>query len=224
MEYKDYITDFSDRAKKVLEKFSKCDTNNELNVTALLSIATSAFVIPFERLKKEHPFMDRKNFETIGKKIDDEQKENAKNSSLFSGESWKIITDTNKNFIDKNDFNDELFKDIGVEDVQYIISIIRNALAHGNIKTGVVGNTIEKLYFASRNNIKKCDDIALEEFKAEEKLTTKKMQSIIRKMQTCKEREATYKILQCSVEDFKSFVCNWINLLIKAQEVSEKES
>lgn len=224
MEYKDYIICFSTRAKKVLEKFSECDPKNELNVTALLSVATSAFLIPFERLKDTHPFGDRSSFETIASRVDAENKKKFENSELFTGTSWLLLKKSASNQLTNENFEDYKYEAIGTEKTtEEIISIIRNALAHGNIKTGVTGDTIEKLYFASRNNAKGCDDIALEELKTEKELTTKKMQSIIRKMQTCKEQKATFKILQCSVEDFKSFVHNWIDLLTQNQEILEKD-
>ena len=91
--YKDYIQDFSNRAKKILEEFSKCDPSNKLNVTALLSVATSSFVIPFERLKESHPFNNRILFKEIASRIDEELKKNVSDSTLINkSELWRTKT------------------------------------------------------------------------------------------------------------------------------------
>lgn len=90
MQYKDYIVDFATRSKRVLDKFSKCDLKKELDVTAILSVATSAFVIPFERLKKGHPSGDgEKAFEKIADEIKKALDSGFGESQLFSKTALK---------------------------------------------------------------------------------------------------------------------------------------
>jgi hypothetical protein len=224
MEYKDYITCFANRSKKVLDKFSVCDPDNELNVTALLSVATSAFMIPFERLNTEHPFGDSATFEKIVSKVDDEKKKKIVNhSKLFCGDSWKIYRETDSNTLEEKHFDDVNYKAIAsLNDIEAneIISTIRNALAHGNINTGVSGNTIDKLYFLSRNNKKKC----IEEIYAESNTCSnlKDFKAIIKKIEECKKNPKNYKIVQCSIHDFRSFLDHWIDLLSCSNETFER--
>lgn len=158
MNYKDYIQDFSNRAKKILEEFSKCDPSNKLNVTALLSVATSSFVIPFERLKEFHPFNDRILFKEIASRIDEELKKNVSDSTLINkSELWRT-KNLSKSSLKKTDFEDG-FEAIKDEDkIESLFNTIRNALAHGNIYSyskSDLSRHIDTLYFISRKSNEK---------------------------------------------------------------------
>ena len=126
MNYKDYIQDFSNRAKKILEEFSKCDPSNKLNVTALLSVATSSFVIPFERLKESHPFNNRIPFKKIASRIDEELKKNVSDSTLINkSELWRT-KNLSKSSLKETDFEDG-FEAIKDEDkIESLFNTIRN--------------------------------------------------------------------------------------------------
>ncbi|MDD3769192.1 MAG: hypothetical protein PHV10_01125 [Sulfuricurvum sp.] len=226
MEYKNYITCFAYRSKKVLEKFSACDATNELNVTALLSVAASAFVIPFERLKKDHPFGDGAAFSEIGTKVKGVLEINFGDSDFFESAKFKIKLLSKEQLL-KKEF-DNSFEDIYLKDkkVQFIIDIIRNAFAHGNIyscsKLGP-NHHIDTLYFVSKNNNDKdAFYSALDEYKASE--ATSKTQKCKIYNAYIKNRQSikTLNAVECSVEDFRTFLYKWIDLLSSASETPKE--
>lgn len=219
MDYKDYITDFSSRAKKVLEKFSECDRDNELNVTALLSVAMSAFVIPFERLKESHPSGDEKKFEKIADELKKALDCGFKDSRLFSN-AFKIKT-LNKNEFSNTDFHGGFEAVNPAKKVNCIVDIIRNSLAHGNIYTDLRNDTqhIDTLYFVSKkSNEKKAFHEALEKYKESGRISKTAKDKIYNEFINNRNSTDIFVAIECSVDDFKSFVYEWINLLANSEK------
>ena len=124
-----------------------CCGKNDREITLLLSIASLSLMIPFERLKDKHPFGDYEKFAEIKEKVDCELGKCVEKSDLFNEkwlykksktidgdpESWELninepITSTSKR-------------------TKSIIDILRNALAHGSIRT--MKDPIETLVFVS---------------------------------------------------------------------------
>lgn len=217
MEYKDYITDFSSRAKKVLEEFSKCDPTNDLNVTALLSVATSSFVIPFERLKESHPFKDKIKFDRIVSRINIELKKNIPDSKLINNPSQWMTKNLQKDSLEKSDFENG-FGAIKAEDkIKSLINTIRNALAHGNIyscsKSGQSGH-IDTLYFISKkSNEENAFFEILETNTNLERLSKTKKNKIYNDFIKSRNSNSGFCIVECPLSEFHEFLNTWIGLL-----------
>lgn len=211
MQYKNYIIDLASRGSKILKYFEK---NDDYNVTILLSLAAPIFIIPYERLCKNHPFSDKDKFIHIDKNIKNELKNMINESSLFFDIDLKFCNNIEKEKLKKSDFSNLTFDKLDEQKkVEEVISIIRNALAHGNLYTNSNDKSIETLYFVSRINKTNCSDEILEKYP--NKIEKNEIQTICKKIRQCNEDNADYKIIECSVEDFKIFFKNWIKLLNK---------
>lgn len=222
MEYKDYVTCFANRAKEVLEKFSECDKENELNVTALLSVATSAFVIPFERLKEEHPSGDRKDFKYIADKIDVVLSKNISNSELTKGLlSWKIKKISKSTINENYDLSSGFEAIDGTYKIKSLVDIIRNALVHGNIysySNDKEGGHINTLNFFSKNNMDKKCFLKVFDDKTLDYSSKPKCKRIYECFKKCRDETDGFNALECSLTDFKKFVIRWIELLNATKE------
>ncbi len=153
--FRDLIKDFPKRCKDVLE-LSECSAvGADREVTLLLMLASAAFVIPFERLRKRkkygHPIKDRKRFPQAASEFDQMLENKFLCSELCSRDfiswssgklnsvenspgSWPEIQNLNPMSKEKK--------------VANVLEIIRNALAHGNVYIQGPEN-IEALIFIS---------------------------------------------------------------------------
>ena len=118
--------------------------------------ATTVFVIPKERLETRHPSEDHKRPENLelSKKLETLSGKAFVNSDFFpkNGKDWSFGK------VDRDSYQDIQNKYLtaevlnGTQPVSQIMSLIRNALAHGNILTD--NGTIEKLVFTSERKDK----------------------------------------------------------------------
>lgn len=206
MNYKDYTKDLPGRCQEILAESEKCKIYKKYDVTILLSLTATSFLIPYERTKKNHPLEDTSECElSIDSKISKSNLFNLSNSS-----SWKMLNidgEIKDEYFDKN--NSE-YHSIKGKNNSELLSIIRNALAHGNIKTNN-GKKIKTLYFVSRMPNRQCEEeIFLKKSRIE---TFEECKAMLKEIRKCEETPKGYKILQCSVEDFHGFFLEWIKFL-----------
>lgn len=135
--YANFIKDYPDRCKRLLDKnFIKAGLNN-LEVTLLLSICSSGLIIPYERLKdSSHIAKDSNRFKSAKTKFDQLLK-----LPFIHSDLWDSTDEITWRFCKKHDFQGDPdsweiddWDPIGAETkVEQVIKTMRNALAHGNI-------------------------------------------------------------------------------------------
>jgi len=151
--YNNFVRDYPTRCNQLLNKFFKDAGENNLEVTLLLSMAASGFVIPYARLSESaHPTKDAESFKVAKDKLDAELKKPFLASELWGKDrpdSWRFGQLENIDG-DPDSWGLKQFEALSIsEQARDITRILRNALAHGNIYTR--GNPhIEKLVFLSR--------------------------------------------------------------------------
>jgi hypothetical protein len=148
-DYKDFIRDFPSRCEKLLNRIEREHRFDDLTVTGLLMVASSAVNIPYERLRppsderKAHPSGDYEKYAEAAQQFKQLSDSNFVGSCLCPSNidgNWRLVT--TKSVQGPPDAWDCSFKHISKEKkVSSVIAIIRNALAHGNIftKSGTVG-------------------------------------------------------------------------------------
>lgn len=142
--YKNFIQDFPLRALEILDRHFDSEQINNREFTLLVTIATSAFIIPFERLRAEpieHPAGDAAKY----KKAKDVFNKASNRSFLQShrwgqGKSWLWIENINGNEVRSNSVEQwarlELRQPLDKKMVaNKVFAHIRNSLAHGSIFT-----------------------------------------------------------------------------------------
>jgi hypothetical protein len=185
--YKNFIQDFPIRCEKILTAYRDCACKNGREVTHMLSIASAAITIPFARLReREHPSQDKKKCQQAASKFANLCDKYFLSSSLWgkSTKSWKY------GLVKKDDIEREkeywianassLSNDTKVLEV---LSVIRNALAHGSI-------------FTLPNNDDQIENIIL-----------------FSKEKICEKLTGNFNLLMVSVEDFNEFLVKWIDFL-----------
>ena len=146
--FKNFVQDFPKRCTDILNLFGHEAEMKDREVTLLLSVATPSLIIPFERLHKaNHPSNDLIRFKAASEQLNTELKKKCKDSCLWTNQTWqyKMLKELQgdpdawgldadaKSIIDKHTCT--------------VLSILRNALAHGNIWT--TGEPINTVVFVS---------------------------------------------------------------------------
>jgi len=150
--YKNYIQHFPIRCMDVLETFEWDASEIDREVTLSLAIATPCLIVPYERLNSEdHPSKDRERFVEAKKTWDVELRKKCGKSCLWRNsfeDTWRFKQlDEVSGDPDSWKLNNET-EPITAKKTKLVLSILRNALAHGNIWT--TGDPIETLVFVSR--------------------------------------------------------------------------
>ncbi|TLD71167.1 hypothetical protein FEM03_09685 [Phragmitibacter flavus] len=153
--YTNFVKDFPSRCLDLL-KFEMEAKNKNLEVTLLLVVAGQAIFMPYERLdlnnsKNKHPSKDFEKFETARSDLQKELAKKCKDSRLFKDENGSYNSHA---WIYKECAPDQVNHEAvpGMRPVEdklalTIVKILRNALAHGNLRTN--GNPIDRLVFLS---------------------------------------------------------------------------
>ena len=185
--YRNFIQDFPIRCEKILKDYKDCACMKGREVTHMFAIASAAITIPFARLReKEHPSRDKKNCQQAASKFANLCDKYFLSSSLWgtSTKSWK------SGLLKKDDIERDkeywITNALSLRDdikVLEVLSIIRNALAHGSIYT--LHNNDDQI-----ENI-----ILLSKEKIGEKFT------------------GDFNLLMVSVEDFNELLVKWIDFL-----------
>ena len=149
--YANYFEDLPVRCNEILKEFSYRAEEIEREVTLLLAVATPCIILPYERLhKKFHPSKDQKTFSEAKDALDTEMLKECRESSL-----WNKLDDWRFKKLDIIELPDGPWQwglDVNTESItnkkaKFILCILRNALAHGNIYT--LGDPIETIVFVS---------------------------------------------------------------------------
>ena len=155
--YRDFTMDFPSRCLEILDRQSGWAKFRDREVTLLLMVASAAFVVPYERLglhkdRPPHPAGDNKRYAELAKRLEDLKADKFCSSSLCpnSENSWKLAKDVDRVDGDLDGwFPPRLLKPVSKDKtVSSMLTLIRNALAHGNMFT--TGSPIETLIFVQR--------------------------------------------------------------------------
>ena len=181
--YKNFIQDFPNRCREVLEAFRVPALAMDREVTLLLTAATPCLLLPYGRLhEEEHPSNDRENIVSETSTFDIElQKECGKSCLLseFKDEDWRYKKlDNLQGDLDAWGLKEDT-ESISAIKTETVLNILRNALAHGNVWT--TGNPIDTLVFVSLVCLKK--------------------------------KEGPFNTLQCSPQVFEQSLMNWVVFL-----------
>lgn len=197
-EYVNFIQDFPKRCHTLLTRnYEECrNTNTE--VTLMLTIATSGFIIPYNRLaESDHPSGDAKDFTEAKTQFNRFGGQNFLNSSLVSSRansSWGYREDLTLPDSKKIVWEKLLQgpSTISTKPVAAILAHFRNALAHGNIFT--YENPIESLLFLSQDKQNN-------------------------------EWTGMYNMISVSTQDFHYFLIHWFDFLstLKMPETIKQE-
>ena len=133
--YTDFIIDFPKRCHDLLESFYRQAAKNKLEVTFMLAIAASGFLFAFERGQENHPLEDSCENQEAKKKLKKLLDENIEKSPLWEYlQEWQF-----KKLETTGDIPSGWPDSLGIMDkvknLKFYLTILRNALAHGNIKT-----------------------------------------------------------------------------------------
>lgn len=142
-DYKVFIKDFPERCEKLLKRIEIDNIFDDLTVTGLLTVASAAINIPYERLlapsqyRSSHPSGDYKNFVEAAQQFNQLLKSNFVGSRLYTiniTENWRLAKQ--ESVTGTPDAWDRPFEKISNRmEISFVLTIIRNALAHGNIFT-----------------------------------------------------------------------------------------
>jgi hypothetical protein len=152
--FSDFVKDFPERCKDVLQLGQETAIENDREVTLLLMTAAAALVVPFERLNPdsiyEHPSNDAGRFPALTKSLSDLLKESFFGSRLWGStvSSWRF--GTQRNFSGDPEQWDQPKHMSNDKKVKSVLKTIRNAFAHGNIFTKGTPEKIEIIVFVSR--------------------------------------------------------------------------
>lgn len=156
--YKDFISDFPARCLDILHMAEKPARVQQREVTLALLVASAGFVVPFERLKPDHPIGDAARYVEACRKLNGLMLEEFLTSTLATGAtSWRggklasILGDP--------DSWPELTqpKELSHKKVAGAIKVVRDALAHGNIFTHndpISSIIFVQNHFKIKNNVK----------------------------------------------------------------------
>lgn len=187
--FHDYIVDFPKRGLDILKHFEPHAKRMDREVTLMLMVASSSFLVPRERLEIPHPSQDSTRFAKFRKELNKRWDE----SPLFKNLSeW--LHGTVKNFGNGPDAWPTPTEKVCEKNVEHILGIIRNALAHGNLFTE--GSPIHTLTFYSAK---------------------RKM------LKNCQYEVIGYRFLKIPVDDFKQFLLNWFDLLNTIDDINYRE-
>jgi len=154
--YTNFVSDFPERCNDILKSFVERAHGRNLEVTLMLSVASTGFVIPFERLRfkdeSAHPSRDRERFREAARKLDETRELCFLDSALWGASpgSWVFAREVEDEQRELDSWPElqtpkSLTKKKKTEST---LKHLRNALAHGNIFTR--GDPIDRLVFLSK--------------------------------------------------------------------------
>ena len=154
--YKNFIDDFPCRCRDILNIAKRPALHRDREVTLTLMVASAGLVVPHERLKPDswlggHPSGDRNTFADAAGKLESLLRQPFVSSGLCTeaNPTWRVgkllsVTGDPDSWEDLQKSR-PISKD---KTVGGMVSVIRNALAHGNIWT--IRDPIEAIIFVRR--------------------------------------------------------------------------
>ena len=191
--YTNFTSDFPSRCLELLDIAHGVASVNGRETTLLLMAASASLLVPFERLKPDtqhhaHPFRDNARFADAAEKLQDLLTEKFVGSVLCpsTAASWQLAKDVLSVDGDVDSWLPKatlkpLSKD---RIVSTILTLVRNALAHGNIYT--TGDPIKVLIFVKEVTIQQVDK---------------------------SRKRVGFEVISVNHEDFCSFIRAWVTFL-----------
>ncbi|UCU92069.1 hypothetical protein [Hydrogenophaga taeniospiralis] len=188
--YADFTNDFPRRCLEVLDAVSSGAAANGREITLLFMSSSARFLVPFERLKSdtsnsEHPFGDNKRYGTAAARSKDMLRKKFVGSVLCpsNSHSWHCAKKVASVECGLDSWlpNTDLKAFSKDRQVASILTLFRNALAHGNIYT--VDDPIRELAFVKEVTSKQAN-------------------------MTCK--RVGFEVIRVSHEDFLRFIRAWL--------------
>lgn len=192
--YANYVQDFPSRCRQLLQLFDGKARQHGREVTLLLSLTTSALIVPFERLRvdkdgKTHPFADA-NHQRASQQFQELMDQAFLTSRLALGLEGPLIYF--KQGVEPCDHPEQwealrLPTNVLSRTKQCcsLLKLLRNALAHGNVFSA--GREINQLVFLSR----------------------------------AYKDSADFNVLAMTPNDLRLILCNWIDFLSELKLPSE---
>jgi hypothetical protein len=154
-QYADFVQDFPKRCHDILSFSQGQSVAKGREVTLSLMVASSAFLVPFERLRSggrnEHPAKDHNKFPEAANKLNQLFERKFVGSEVWPYDVSSWTSGKLASIEGEVDGWAELRKPKAIspdKQVRSVLGILRNALAHGNIYTKG-GSIIEALIFVS---------------------------------------------------------------------------
>ncbi len=148
--YRDFTRDFPERCSGIMKRFYFEARLSNLEVTLLLSVATSGLVIPFERIRLDsggHPL--ERGSKHKWEKAKEEPFIRSKFWDSPASGTWRYSTQHfEERRVDVDSFGN--WKPVEEELSSRVVILLRNALAHGNLS--IAGDPISELVFMSERN------------------------------------------------------------------------
>jgi hypothetical protein len=196
-DYINYVEDFPNRCKSILELARPAVNEKGYEVTLLLMVASTALTVPYERLKPEgdtiQPIQDRTRFQCAAKQLKDLLDQRFLSSQLWntgSVSSWKgdNLASVNGMPEEWKELNDPIALTAEAS-VCCVLKAIRNALSHGNLYTkNDTRDQITRIVFVTG-------------------LAKRKTGKII----------SPYRFVEVSPDDFSLFLNKWFEFLTKLE-------
>lgn len=204
--YINFIKDFPKRAIEIYSLGFEQAKANEREVTLLLSVAAVSLIVPYERLKLEHPSGDSHNYNLARNKLVRISNKEFLSSELWGlGQGWDCIEHLEGNEVLKplDDWakRDAFYPLNSSKTVGFVLGILRNAFAHGNIFLNSNDSSahIENLIFLSQ-------------YRQEKSVKCSNCGEIIRHEKLL-ESTNRYKLLRISPDNFAGFLLKWVDFL-----------
>ena len=157
--YNNFIQDFPTRCCEILDQYETDALSRGREVTLMLAMAASGFVVPFERLcpQEGSPYYDRRDYTKAASQFDRLCVKNFLNSELWKENVGSWSFDELSSVAEDPDGWSELQEPRtplnSRKKVRDILEHLRNALAHGNIFTFPKGVcNIQFIIFLSRQS------------------------------------------------------------------------
>lgn len=196
-EYQNFLTCFPDRCQSVLSAYYDIAKKDDREVTLMLNVAAAAFTVAYEGWRDTRGLVaDAKNqFSAEWKKFDDVLAESFMKGRFDPVGEWELAQaqpkDSSKTPPWMEGKLEGKFPIVASISVFYVLDILRNAFAHGNIRTFSGDNQINTLVFVvwARDSFDKDDKPRWDKSKND--------------------------LLAVSVNDFKGFLDKWLIFLKK---------
>ncbi len=141
--YRDFVLDLPQRSIALLNDLLPRATAQGREVTLLLMAASTAFVVPLERLNSRHPSQDAKRFSEIANSFAKSMSIPFATSPFFPKGNGAWLHGRVSDFGEGPDAWIGDATALGNMPASYVFAVIRNALAHGNLYTK--GDPIDEL-------------------------------------------------------------------------------
>ena len=151
--YRDFISDFPTRCQEILRAIRKTKSLGHRDVTVMLSIASAGFIVPFERLKPDHPLSPNSNDAEAHTRLRELLERTFLGSELWPDSAQGWYFEHIRDCCGDPDSWKELQHPKPVEPTAPVAAVLhplRNALAHGSIVTR--NDPIGEIVFISKVN------------------------------------------------------------------------